>query len=103
MVDLARFGAGLLGSGVLDNEDKAMAWTAQTVADGSATTMGLGFGVGDLDGERLVSHSGGQRRTSTFLAVLPDQGLAVAAMSNTQGTPMAEVAFGALRLLLQAE
>ena len=63
----------------------------------------LGVGaqaVGELDGERLISHSGGQRKASTYLAVLPERGLAVAAMSNTAGAPMGDLARGALRLLL---
>jgi len=100
--DLARFGAGLMGSAVLGDELKRRAWSEQKLPEGKGTGLGLGFFLGTLDGERLVSHSGGQRKASTFLAVLPERGLAVAAMSNTDGAPMQEIALGALRLLRAA-
>lgn len=98
--DLARFGAALCGPALLDDAQKAAAWTRQTTADGKPTEVGLGFFLGELEGHRLVSHSGGQRKASTFLAVLPDQRLAVAAMCNTEGAPMGELARRALSLLL---
>lgn len=101
--DLARFGAGLFGSQVLSDEAKRRAWSEQRLPDGKGTGMGLGFFLATLSGERMVSHSGGQRKASTYLAVLPERGLAVAAMSNTDGAPMQEIAFGALRLLLAAQ
>lgn len=98
--DLARFGAGLLGTKLLDAQQKSAAWSAQKLADGKVTDVGLGFFIGQLDGERLISHSGGQRKTSTFLALLPEKRLAVAVMCNTEGAPMEEIAKSALRLLL---
>jgi CubicO group peptidase (beta-lactamase class C family) len=100
--DLARFGAGLIGSKVLSDEDKRLAWSDQKLPDGTATGMGLGFFLGTLEGQRVIEHSGGQRKASTFLAVLPERRLAVAAMCNTTTGPMQEVAYGALRLLLKA-
>ncbi len=101
--DLARFGAGLIGTSVLDEEQKRAAWTPKTLADGTPTNQGLGFVLGELEGERLVSHSGGQRKASTYLAVLPERRLAVAAMCNTEGAPMGDLARSALRLLLALE
>lgn len=101
--DLARFGAGLLGSELLDEVQKTAAWTRQPLADGTPTEAGLGFFLGELKGERLVSHSGGQRCTSTYLALLPERGLAVAVMCNTAGTPMSELALPALGLLLEQD
>jgi CubicO group peptidase (beta-lactamase class C family) len=97
--DLARFGAALLGTQLLDATQKELLWTEQTTASGEATGVGLGFFLGELDGERLVSHSGGQRKASTFLAILPARRLAVAAMSNTSTAPMEDVALEVLRLL----
>ena len=101
--DLARFGAGLIGAQVLGDELKRRAWSEQKLPDGKGTGIGLGFFVGELDGERLISHSGGQRKASTYLAILPERKLAVAAMSNTDGAPMQDVAFGVLRLLRAAK
>ncbi|HEX6885115.1 MAG TPA: serine hydrolase domain-containing protein [Planctomycetota bacterium] len=98
--DLARFGAALCGPALLDEAQQEAAWTRQRLADGKETDVGLGFFLEELDGRRLVSHSGGQRKASSFLAVLPEEHLAVAVMSNTARTPMGELARAALRLLL---
>jgi CubicO group peptidase (beta-lactamase class C family) len=97
--DLARFGAALIGTELLDTAQKEALWTEQKTASGEATGMGLGFFLGQLDGERFVSHSGGQRKASTFLAILPERRLAVAAMSNTNTAPMEDLALEVLRLL----
>jgi CubicO group peptidase (beta-lactamase class C family) len=98
VADLARFGAGLMGSKLLE-EEQAGAVDAEPARRRQADQVGLGFFVGQLDGERLISHSGGQRKTSTYLALLPERRLAVAAMCNTEGAPMETIALGALRLL----
>jgi len=97
--DLARFGAALIGTQLLDAAQKEALWTKQKTSSGEVTDMGLGFFLGELDGERLVSHSGGQRKASTFLAILPERRLAVAAMSNTNTAPMEDLALEVLRLL----
>jgi len=101
--DLARFGAALCGSALLDEERKALFWSAQALADGTPTGMGLGFALDDLAGERVVQHSGGQRKAATFLMVLPERGLAVAVMSNTARLPVGDLAGAVLRLLRQAQ
>lgn len=100
--DLARFGAALVGSKLLDAKEKELLWTEQKTAGGEATGVGLGFVLSELEGERLVSHSGGQRKASTFLAILPERRMAVAAMSNTNTAPMEDLALAVLRLLLEA-
>jgi len=99
--DLARLGAGWIGTSMLSEEQKRTAWTPQQLADGKPTDQGLGYVVGELDGQRLISHSGGQRKASTYLAVLPERRLAVAVMCNTARTPMGDLATGALRLLVK--
>jgi len=98
--DLARFGAALIGTKMLSEEEKRLLWTPQTLADGTRqTNTGLGFEVGELGGERLICHSGGQRRASTFLAVFPERRLAVAVMSNTGKAPSGDLARAALTML----
>ena len=46
---------------------------------------GYGIGVRTADGRNILSHSGGQNGTTTFLTLLPDQDLAIAVMTNTRG------------------
>lgn len=101
--DLARFGAALTSERLLDDERKRLFWTKQTTADGTETSLGLGFFLGALDGERVVYHSGGQRKASTFLAILPEHGLACAVMSNTESAPTELLAKQVLRLLWEEQ
>jgi CubicO group peptidase (beta-lactamase class C family) len=100
--DLARFGAGLAGDELLELETREAMWTRQTTADGSVTGYGLGIGVGDLGGLRTVSHSGGQKKASTFLLVCPERDAAVAVMCNTEGIRLAQLAHRLMKMVLGA-
>lgn len=93
--DLARFGAAMLGSALVDDATKSAMWTPQKTKTGDATTYGLGFGVAVKNGRRRISHSGAQEKTSTFLLMLPDEPggpIAVAVMTNTEGASLGPVA-----------
>jgi serine beta-lactamase-like protein LACTB len=81
--DLAGFAAALLGDDLLTDEDKALAWTSQE-AGGKRTGYGLGFGTRVVDGERVVEHSGSQEKTRTWMRLLPEHGLAVVVMTNSE-------------------
>ena len=101
--DLARFGAALTTDRLLDDERKRLSWTKQSTADGTETGVGLGFFLGALEGELVVFHSGGQRKASAFLAILPEQGLASAVMSNTETAPTEQLAKQVLRMLWEEQ
>ena len=90
--DLARFGVGLMGWELLDLETQLEMWTPQATSKGEATGYGLGVGVGEFRGVKAISHSGGQLKTSTYLLVSPEYGLAVALMCNTSGTGLGGLA-----------
>lgn len=88
VADMGRFGCGMLGTKLVMPEVRAQMWTAQKTADGAATGYGLGFGVGTAEGMPMISHSGAQEKTSTFLLILPKhgkEGIVVAVMTNTEG------------------
>lgn len=97
--DLGWFGVGLMDSTLLNDELRAEMCTAGTLADGKATTYGYGLGIREVDGRKLLVHSGGQLRTSTFLIVDPDNQTAVALMCNTGGARMQDLALSCLTLL----
>ncbi len=62
-----------------------------------------GYGVNVIlshKGYRLLLHSGGQSGTATLLVLVPEEDLAVAAMTNLQGGPAQEVAIEALEIVL---
>lgn len=81
--DLAGFAAALLGDGLLTNEEKALAWTPAMV-EGEPTGYGLGFRVREIDGVRVVEHSGSQQKTRTWMRLVPERGLAVVLMTNSE-------------------
>ena len=81
--DLAGFAAALLGDDLLTDEDKAQAWAPQEVG-GERTGYGLGFGTRVVDSERVVEHSGSQEKTRTWMRLLPEHGLAVVVMTNSE-------------------
>lgn len=83
--DLGRFGAALLRREFVSPEGYQALWTPVATADGKPTRYGHGFGVTTREGQRVVSHSGAQEKASTLLLLLPDAGLGVAIMTNTEG------------------
>ncbi len=89
--DLARFAAALMGGKLLKRETAELMYTRQKMKDGKATAYGLGWGMGERNGQRAAGHSGGQQRVSTFLHMLPDQGVAVVLMSNLEGARLGEL------------
>lgn len=64
--------------------------------DGFPTDRHYGFGVNvsSRGGETVLLHSGGQSGTSTLLVLVPDQRVAVAAMTNLQGTELTDLVWG---------
>lgn len=90
--DLVRFALAISAGKLLKAETVAAAWTRQKTADGKETDYGLGWRIGEVDGKRAVSHGGGQAGTSTYLLLLPDEGVAVAAMCNLQGVKLEAMA-----------
>lgn len=99
VLDLGRFGAGLLRGELLEPETYDEMWAAQKTRDGEVTGYGLGFRVAEWNGERLIAHSGSQEKTRTMLMLLPDSKLGVALMCNTEHAQLREVASDILELL----
>lgn len=84
--DLVRFGMAMLENKLIKEETCEQAWTTQKTNEGKATRYGLGWNIA-TDGAKIISHSGGQAGTSTFLIIVPKHKLCVAVMSNLQGAP----------------
>jgi serine beta-lactamase-like protein LACTB, mitochondrial len=89
--DLAKFAAALQAHKLLKRETTELMYTRQKTKDGKDTSYGLGWDVGERNGQRSVGHSGGQQRVSTFLHMLPDQGVAVVLMSNLENARLGEL------------
>ena len=100
--DLAGFAAALLGDELLTKEDKAVAWKSCQDASGKNTGYGLGFGAREVDGARVVEHSGSQEKTRTWMRLVPDEGLAVVLMTNSEWANLRGVVGGMTRALRSA-
>ena len=91
--DLVRFALATHKSALLKPETVVEMWTAQKLRSGKPGRHGLGWGVDEDDGEKRVSHGGGQQGTTTNLTILVKDGVTVAIMTNREG-------FGGLRSLV---
>lgn len=81
--DLVNFALGVMHGRVLSDRARAEMWRQQTPEGESS--YGLGWGVGEIDGHRVVSHSGGSTGATAMLLLFPDDGVAVAILGNTGG------------------
>lgn len=96
--DLVNFALGVMDGEVLSDGARAEMWRKQT-PEGEAS-YGLGWGVGEIDGRRAVSHSGGSTGATAMLILLPDDGVAIALLGNTGGLGHAGIARRVIRILL---
>jgi D-alanyl-D-alanine carboxypeptidase len=81
------------GGGILKPEAVAAAWTRMRLADGKESGYGLGWGLGEVEGHREVSHTGGHvTGFSTCLSIYPDDRLAVVVLVNRTGANPARIA-----------
>jgi serine beta-lactamase-like protein LACTB, mitochondrial len=99
--DMARFGLGMVTGKLVDDATREQMWTRQKTRDGKETDYGLGFRVAELDGTRLIEHSGSQEKTITHLLILPDRGVVIALMANTEGTRLGALARDLAKLVTE--
>ena len=112
VLDLARFMSAVFriargadldeGVHLLDSATLELMWEPQFVPEGTATGFGLGFNVGELDGERAIGHGGAIYGFSTQLSFLPGQGLGVVVTSAVDLTNSftSRVANAALEMMI---
>jgi CubicO group peptidase (beta-lactamase class C family) len=88
--DLALWDESLIAKSILKPESYKQMFTEVKLKDGKGTQYGLGVGVKDLDGHRLIEHGG---EVSGFVSdnqVLVDDGVAVAVLTNQDAVGAAE-------------
>ena len=90
--DLVRFAQAMEAGALVEPETRDLMWTAQKTVDGTQTSYGLGWNVPERDGRRTVGHGGSQARVRTQLLLLPDDGVVVSVMCNTEGTNPGRIA-----------
>ncbi|MBL4802050.1 MAG: serine hydrolase [Emcibacter sp.] len=109
MDDLALFMGGLLKKGagingrILREDTLSQMWTPQTeIKSGRNRSFGIGFILGQLDGEKTVSHGGAIYGFATQLKMLPGKkiGVAIATNLDMANGAINRIADHALRMLL---
>jgi serine beta-lactamase-like protein LACTB, mitochondrial len=97
--DLVRFARALAEGKLVDAQTLERMWTAQKTTQGKPTGAGYGCFIDTVDGDRLISHSGGQPKVSTYLVFSPARKTAVVLMCNLRGAglkPLAQELIGVL-------
>jgi CubicO group peptidase (beta-lactamase class C family) len=83
--DLVKFALAVQSGKLVQPQTLEQMWTKQKTADGKETSYGLGFGIEERNGLRIVSHGGGQQRVSTMLYLVPEKKITIALMLNLEG------------------
>ena len=111
VLDLATFMSALFAGGtgaegqVLEAATLEQMWTPQYAAPGQNTGYGIGFGIGELEGQRRIGHGGAIYGFATDLAALPDDrlGAAVVVTLDITNSVAERISGAALRLMLAAK
>lgn len=98
--DMAKFEVAILNDKLVKRSTRDLMWTPLKPSDGSKDNYGLGWGVGDENGLRVVGHSGGQQGTSTDFKIAPDQRVGVVVLTNMDGLDPDRLATEILAILV---
>ena len=71
---------------VLKDDILRQTWTRQKTSDGMQSPFGLGWGVSERDGRKMVGFNGLQPSTTTSVRYFPDEGAGVALFCNAEVT-----------------
>ena len=82
--DLIRLVQALHAGKLLKPESVAAMFVSLATADGKKTGYGLGWGIAEKNGRKVISHGGGQSGVSTLLLYSPAEPVALAVMANLQ-------------------
>ncbi|MBC3875474.1 serine hydrolase [Undibacterium sp. LX15W] len=83
--DLAKWDAAVSAGKLLKAEHWKRAFTSYKLKNGQDTNYGYGWGVGQFEGQAMLSHGGGIPGFSTFALSLPKDHVYVAVLTNADG------------------
>jgi CubicO group peptidase (beta-lactamase class C family) len=98
--DLVRFASAVSGGTVLNSKSLSEMFAEQKTNGGKPTRYGLGWYLYEMEGRKLVGHSGAQPGFGTMLLMEPKQGIAVALMANLEGANLQPLAARIVGILL---
>ena len=82
VLDLARWDSGLRGEKVLKRATLEQMWTPARLDDGTTRPYGFGWELGEVNGRRLVEHSGTWQGFAAHIVRFLDDDLTVIVMTN---------------------
>jgi CubicO group peptidase (beta-lactamase class C family) len=85
VVDLLKFGKGINDGKVLSRASLDLMFNSMVTKSGALTGYSAGWDTFPTNGRFVISHSGGQQETSTYLFSFPSRNLVIAVMSNLEG------------------
>jgi serine beta-lactamase-like protein LACTB, mitochondrial len=83
--DMSNFIVAMLHDRIVSAEDTTLMWTPLKTTEGKEDRYGLGFGVGDQHGWKVIAHTGGQKGTSTILYMIPERQFGLVILTNLEG------------------
>lgn len=98
--DMAKFETAILADKLLKRSTRDLMWTSQKTLDGKETGYGLGWGIANRFGLRILAHTGGQQGTSTAIAVVPGRNAGVVVLCNMDDVDVNQLAMQILRMVL---
>ncbi|MSV30166.1 MAG: class A beta-lactamase-related serine hydrolase [Bryobacterales bacterium] len=101
--DLVKFALAARSGQLLKDEIVRVMWTSQKLRDGKPTSYGMGWTSGQFEGRVAVGHGGGQQGATTYLQMLPDQGIAFALMANLESARLNDMRDRIARILLELD
>jgi CubicO group peptidase (beta-lactamase class C family) len=85
VIDLLKFAKGINEGKVLSKASQDLMFTSMTTKAGALTNYSAGWGVDTTNGRFMLSHSGGQAETSTYLFNFPARKIVIAVAANLEG------------------
>lgn len=85
VVDMLRFGEGLLAEKLLRRETLRRMQLPMATNAGEVTDYGMGMAAYPLGGRWVTAHAGAQPETSTLLMIFPAEQLVIAVAQNLEG------------------
>lgn len=92
VLDLARWDAALYGDRILSASSRAQMWAPVKLADGSTRPYAFGWNLDEVNGHRLVTHSGNRLDTATTIVRYLDDKLTVIVLANLSGANTERIA-----------
>lgn len=82
--DLVKWDSAIHMGKLLKADSWKRAWTSYKLKNGQDTNYAYGWGVGQLEGQTMISHGGGIPGFSTFALTLPKEKVYVAVLTNSE-------------------